>query len=70
MQAFLESYNFAGKRIIPFCTHGGGGTGYIEKTIKRLCTQANVLTIFAGYDSSIKECDLEQWLQKNGLLVG
>ena len=51
-------------------TIGGGGTGYIEKTIKRLCTQANVLTIFAGYDSSIKECDLEQWLQKNGLLVG
>lgn len=64
-----KEYDFTGKTIIPFCTHGDGGAGYIEKTIKHLCPKAHVLTIFASYDNSIEESDLDKWLQKNGLVI-
>lgn len=40
---FLESYDFAGKIIIPFCTHEGSGMGHSVADIKRLCPDANVL---------------------------
>lgn len=31
---FLESYDFSGKTIIPFCTHEGSGLGNSERDIK------------------------------------
>lgn len=30
---FLESYDFSGKTVIPFCTHGGSGLSDTESTI-------------------------------------
>ena len=30
---FLESYDFSGKTVIPFCTHGGSGLSGTESTI-------------------------------------
>ena len=30
---FLESYNFKGKTIVPFCTHEGSGLGHSEKDL-------------------------------------
>jgi flavodoxin len=40
---FLESYDFSGKNIIPFCTHEGSGMGSSESDIKNLCPKAKVL---------------------------
>lgn len=40
---FLEEYDFAGKTIIPFCTHEGSGMGRSEKDIARICPQASLL---------------------------
>ena len=40
---FLESYDFSGKRIIPFCTNEGSGMGSSERFIKKLCPDATVL---------------------------
>lgn len=39
---FLESFDFSGKTIIPFCTHEGSGIGSSEKDIRRLCPSAKV----------------------------
>lgn len=33
---FLESYNFSGKTIIPFCAHGTGGLSRTIRDIKRI----------------------------------
>lgn len=30
---FLESYDFSGKTVVPFCTHGGSGLSGTESTI-------------------------------------
>lgn len=33
VKGFLESYDFSGKTVIPFCTHGGSGLANTESTI-------------------------------------
>lgn len=44
---FLESYDFSGKTIVPFCTHGGSGLTNTVSTIRSECSGATVLDGFA-----------------------
>lgn len=39
---FLESHDFSGKRIIPFCTNEGSGMGSSVRFIKKLCPSSDV----------------------------
>ncbi len=39
---FLEHYDFAGKKIIPFCTHEGSGLGGSVGYIKKIVPSATV----------------------------
>ncbi len=39
---FLESFDFSGKTIIPFCTNEGSGLGSSVRFIKKLCPDSNV----------------------------
>ena len=39
---FLESYDFSGKQIRPFCSNGGGGLGQSVSAISKLAPNANV----------------------------
>lgn len=39
---FLESYDFTGKQIVPFCTNEGSGMGSSVRFIKKLCPTATV----------------------------
>ncbi|MDE6024931.1 MAG: flavodoxin, partial [Lachnospiraceae bacterium] len=34
---FLESYDFTGKTVIPFCTHAGSGLCGTQGTVEKLC---------------------------------
>ena len=40
---FIKSYDFAGKMILLFTTHGGSGLGRSVEKIKLMCPQAKVL---------------------------
>lgn len=44
LYTFLESYDFSGKTIIPFVTHGGSGFSRTVSTIQDLQPNATVLT--------------------------
>lgn len=44
LYTFLEEYDFSGKTIIPFTTHGGSGFSRTIQTIADLQPQANVMT--------------------------
>lgn len=55
MFAFLEHYDLAGKRIIPFCTNEGSGMGSSERDLKKTCTGA---TVERGL--SIRGCEAEK----------
>lgn len=37
INTFLESYDFAGKTIVPFCTSGGSGVGRTGEVLQALC---------------------------------
>lgn len=38
--SFLRGHDFAGKTVVPFCTHGGGGFGEMEIQIVQACPGA------------------------------
>lgn len=61
---FLESYDFSGKTIIPYCTHEGSGMGSSERDIKKLCPNAKVLSGLAVRGGSVKSAagKIKSWL--------
>jgi flavodoxin len=66
---FLESYDFTGKTIVPFCTHEGSGMGKSELDIKNLCSNATVLPGIAIRGGSVAKTDnvVQSWLEKQDL---
>lgn len=44
---FLESYDFSGKKIVPFCTHGGSGLSSTDQAITLACPNSKILQGFA-----------------------
>lgn len=67
---FLESFDFAGKTILPLCTNEGSGMGASERDIKKLCPGADVKKGLAvtGSRAADAEADARGWLGANGLL--
>ena len=61
---FLEEYDFSGKTIIPFVTHGGSGFSGTEDTIAKLQPDAaisdNTLSLSRG-DVADSEEEIRQW---------
>ena len=67
MFTFLEEYDFSGKTIIPFTTHGGYGVGSSVEDIQKLCSSANVVEdIFETGRDDISEQTKEigNWIDK------
>lgn len=65
----LESYDFSGKTIMPFCSHGGGRFGQSLTAISKLAPKATLtegLSIHYSGGSSLSK-DVEKWLKKCGL---
>ena len=66
---FLEEYNFSGKTIIPFCSHGGGRFGQSLTDIAKLVPNARLgdaLSIHYTGGSSLPN-DITAWLRRNGI---
>lgn len=67
--SFLEEYDFSGKTILPFCSHGGGGLGQSQMAIAKLVPDAVIaegLAIHYSGGNSMPE-DVAAWLEQNGL---
>jgi hypothetical protein len=65
----LEGYDFAGRTIAPFCSHGGGHLGQSVTAIAKLCPQARILeglSIHYSGGSSLGN-DIAEWLRKIGV---
>jgi flavodoxin len=74
--SFLERYSFAGKTLIPFCTHEGSGLGRGVSDIKSLCPKATILEGLAlrgggveNVHSDAARRDVVEWLRKIGAAV-
>ena len=62
---FLEGYDFSGKKIYPFCTHGGSRMGRSEKDIKDLCPNAFIGKGLPISGNSVSSCDemIKNWIE-------
>ena len=72
IKVFLQSYDFSGKTIIPFCTHGGSGLAGTDRTIGELCPDSTIgksLAIrgsTAQNDQDSAKESVTKWLSDNG----
>lgn len=67
--SFLEEYDFSGKTILPFCSHGGGGLGQSQTAIAKLVPNAVLaegLAINYSGGSSMPD-DVTKWLEANDI---
>ncbi|MCM1083240.1 MAG: NAD(P)H-dependent oxidoreductase [Clostridium sp.] len=67
--SFLEEYDFSGKTIVSFCSHGGGRFGQSLTAIAKLAPDAVMgegLSIHYSGGSSLGD-DVAAWLRENGI---
>lgn len=66
---FLSQNDFAGKTIVPFCTHGGG-QAQVLKDIAKLCPNSTVLAGFNIYGDggSDAKTKVAVWLHETGIV--
>lgn len=66
----FNDYDFSGKTIIPFCTHGGSGFSQSVETIKRMEKNAKVVSMPALSRNRVinAEESIKKWLQSNGII--
>ena len=69
LYSFFDEYDFAGKTVIPFCTHGGSRFSSAIGTIRTLEPKATVLDGRAISRDRVPESkeDILKWLDKLGL---
>jgi flavodoxin len=68
---FVESYNFSGKTIRPFCTHEGGGASSSESDLRAACPKAKILPILEVRGSTVDsaEAAITNWVRQKSALT-
>ena len=61
VMTFLEGAQLAGKTVVPFCTHGGGGADESAAAIRKLAPSAAVLDDKEFYGGA-SEDEVAEWL--------
>lgn len=64
--SFLEEYDFSGKTVVPFCTHGGSGFSDTISTLKEILPKAEILDGFEVYGENAADAgeDVSAWLKE------
>ena len=62
IDTFMESYDFTGKKVIPFCTSGGSGLGDSGRNMQALASGAKVLE-GKRLSSGVSESELKKWIE-------
>ena len=62
INTFLESYNFAGKTIIPFCTSHSSGIGSSDTDLHSLCSDRTSWIKGKRFSSDTSHSDVNEWL--------
>lgn len=69
LYTFFDEYDFSGKTVIPFCTHGGSRFSDAIKTIRVLEKDATVLDGYAVDRDRVPESEelVNKWLKRIGM---
>ncbi|MHB9291132.1 hypothetical protein Holit_00204 [Hollandina sp. SP2] len=67
---FIEGYNFSGKKIIPFCTHGGSGFSGTQRTLRNKLSGASILEGLAVGSGNVRssQSNVDRWLRNIGMI--
>ena len=65
INTFLESYDFAGKTIVPFATSGGSGMGKTVAVLEKVAPKANFKP--GKMLNRASEADMENWVRSLGV---
>ena len=63
IETFLESYDFSGKKIIPFCTSGGSGVGKSDTALHKNVT-GDVKWAKGRQINRPNEAEIRRWLNE------
>ena len=66
IDTFLESYDFSGKTVIPFCTSGSSGIAGSLNEIKSAALDAD-WKVGRRFSANVSETDLQEWVSDLGL---
>lgn len=67
IETFLESYDLAGKTLVPFATSGGSGMGKTDSILKKLCSPEAKWIIGKRLSSRESVASVKQWVESLGL---
>lgn len=69
LYTFFDEYDFSGKTVIPFCTHGGSRFSGAIKTIRELEPRATVLDGYSVARDRVADSEegILKWLEKIGM---
>ena len=64
MSTFVESHDFTGIIVVPFCTSGGSGAGRTGETLGEQAGTGTFLTS-TRFSSSVTESELQSWIDSH-----
>lgn len=67
INTFLESYDFYGKTIVPFCTSGSSGIGSSATNLHSLISDNTTWIDGARFSGNVSQSDVEKWVDSFGL---
>ncbi len=62
ISTFLESYDFSGKTMIPFCTSHSSGVGSSANNLHSLCPESTLWFDGERFASGTSRKEIEEWL--------
>ena len=62
LYTFVETHDFQGKKVIPFCTSGSSGIGSSAKDLSALSKDSGKWINGTRFSASVKEKDITEWL--------
>lgn len=67
ISTFLESYDFAGKTIVPFCTSHSSGIGSSASNLHSLCPDSTVWSEGRRFEAGTSKDTIAEWLGSVGI---
>ena len=64
MSTFVESHDFTGITVVPFCTSGGSGAGRTGETLGEQAGTGNFLTS-TRFSSGVSDSELRSWIDSH-----
>jgi len=61
---FMESYDFSGKTIVPFCTSGSSGVGSSAANLQKICSSNTVWLPGIRFAANASRSSVKKWLDE------